>query len=103
MDGMQVALLTLAAVLVGMMVPVMAQLWLTLRGVREELHQMHAKLDPTLDDMRAVLAQVRSATQVATAVGAAVTAGVRAWRDTAPQRAERADAPTDFPQQERTP
>ena len=70
MDGMQVALLTLAAVLVGMMVPVMAQLWLTLRGVREELHQMHAKLDPTLDDMRAVLAQVRSATQVATAVGA---------------------------------
>ena len=88
MDGMQVALLTLAAVLVGMMVPVMAQLWLTLRGVREELHQMHAKLDPTLDDMRAVLAQVRSATQVATAVGAAVTAGVRAWRDTTAQRAE---------------
>ena len=38
-----------------------------------------------------------------TAVGAAVTAGVRAWRDTAAQRAERADAPTDFPQQERTP
>ena len=61
------------------------------------------ELDPTLDDMRAVLAQVRSATQVATAVGAAVTAGVRAWRDTTAQRAERADAPTEIPQQERTP
>lgn len=103
MDGTQVALLTLAAVLVGMMIPVMAQLWLTLRGVREELHQMQAKLDPTLDDVRVLVAQVRNATQIASAVGAAVTAGVRAWRDGQADRNERAETPKGSPQQETMP
>ena len=103
MDAMQIALLTLAAVLVGMMIPVMAQLWLTLRGVREELHTMNAKLDPTLDEVRGLVTQVRSATQVATAVGAAVSAGVRAWRDRRDEADARTEVPGAPPQQERTP
>jgi Cu/Ag efflux pump CusA len=80
-DPFQVALLTLAALAVGMMVPVMFQVWLTLRKVQSELTSMHARIDPMLNEVQAVVAQVRSATLVTSAIAAAVTAGVGAWRE----------------------
>ena len=81
MDPFQVALLTLVALVVGMLVPVMLQLWLTLRKVQVELQNAHARIDPMLDEVKTVVAQVRSATLVTSAIAAAVTAGVQAWRE----------------------
>jgi hypothetical protein len=81
MDPVQVALLTLAALVVGMLFPVMLQVWLTLRQVQQELRNTHTKIDPLLDEMRAVVSQVRNTTHVASAVALAVTAGVQAWRE----------------------
>ena len=81
MDPVQVALLTLAALVVGMLFPVMLQIWLTLRQVQQELRNTHSKIDPLLDEMRAVVSQVRNTTHVASAVALAVTAGVQAWRE----------------------
>jgi hypothetical protein len=81
MDPFQVAILTLAALTVGMLVPVMLQLWLTLRKVQIELHNAQARIDPMLAEVQVVVAQVRSATLVTSAIAAAVTAGVQAWRD----------------------
>jgi hypothetical protein len=82
MDPFQVALLTLAALFVGMLVPVMLQLWLTLRKVQVELQNTQKRIDPILNDVQTVLAQVRGASLVTSAVAAAVTAGVSAWRET---------------------
>lgn len=81
MDPVQVALVTLAALVVGMLIPVMIQVWLTLREVQQELRRTQSKLDPVLDDVRNVVAQIRSTTMIASAMGVAVTAGVKAWRD----------------------
>jgi hypothetical protein len=83
MDAMNVALLTLAALLVGMFLPVMAQLYFTLRQVRMELHETRARLDPVLD-------RLNSAANLSTALAVAVTAGIKAFRessreDAAPQ------------------
>ena len=103
MEGVQVALLTLAAVLVGTMIPVMAQLWLTLRDVRVELRRIQEKLDPTLDDVRGLVAQARGVTNVAAAVGVAVTAGVRAWRDAKADEVAHPATPEGSPQQEKSP
>ena len=81
MDPVQVALLTLAALVVGMLFPVMLQIWLTLRQVQQELRNTHSKIDPLLDEMRTVVSQVRNTTHVASAVALAVSAGVQAWRE----------------------
>ncbi len=81
MDPFQVALLTLAALTVGMLIPVLLQLWLTLRKVQVELQNTQARIDPMLIEVQAVVAQVRSATLVTSAIAAAVTAGVHAWRE----------------------
>ena len=81
MDAVQVALVTLAALVVGMLVPVLLQLWFTLRQVQQELRETHAKVDPVLAVVRTVVEQLRNTTQIASAVAIAVTAGVKAWRD----------------------
>ena len=82
MDPVQVALVTLAALVVGMLIPIMLQVWLTLRQVQQELRDTHAKLDPVLKEISEVVGTVRSTTMMASAVGVAVTAGVKAWRET---------------------
>jgi hypothetical protein len=82
MDPVQVALVTLSALVVGMLIPIMIQIWLTLRQVQQELHATQAKLDPLLEDVRTALQSVRSATQMASAISLAVTAGIHAWRET---------------------
>lgn len=82
MDAFQVALLTLVALTVGMLVPVMLQLWLTLRKVQAALGDAHTRIDPVLAEVKAVVAQVRNATQITSAIAVAVTAGVQAWRET---------------------
>lgn len=75
MDAMNVALLTLTALLVGMFLPVMVQLYLTLRQVRAELNDTKARLEPLLQ-------KLDSAANVSTAIAMAVTAGIRAYRET---------------------
>jgi hypothetical protein len=81
MDAFQVALLTLVALAVGMLIPIMLQLWLTLRKVQASLGDAQKRIDPVLAEVQAVVAQVRSATQITSAVAVAVTAGVQAWRE----------------------
>jgi hypothetical protein len=81
MDAFQVALLTLVALAVGMLVPVLLQLWFTLRKVQVTLGDVHTRIDPVLTEVKSVVAQVRSATQVTSAIAVAVTAGVQAWRE----------------------
>jgi len=97
MDPIQVALLTLMALVVGMLCPVLVQVWLTLRQVQQELRETHAKLDPLLDEVRTVVSQVRSATQIASAISLAVTAGVHAWRETRSTREHTAHSAPDAP------
>lgn len=74
MDAMNVAMLTLTALVVGMLVPVMIQLYITLRQVRTDLSETRARLDPLLDKLN------RTASMTS-ALTAAVVAGVRAFRD----------------------
>jgi hypothetical protein len=74
MDAMNVALLTLTALLVGMFLPVMVQLYLTLRQVRAELTDTKARLEPLLEKLDGVA-------NVSTAIAMAVTAGIRAYRE----------------------
>jgi hypothetical protein len=74
MDAMNVALLTLTALLVGMFLPVMVQLYLTLRQVRAELTDTKARLEPLLQKLDGVA-------NVSTAIAMAVTAGIRAYRE----------------------
>ena len=102
MDPVLVAFLVLAALFVGMAVPVMLQLWLTLRQVRQELRTVRARVDPLLDEIRTVVTQARGVTTIASAVGAAVTAGVRAWRETRAdvQHNETGDVPQESPRME---
>ena len=80
MTSVQVAMLVLAALLVGAVVPVMLQLWLTLRQLQEDLRAAQAKIDPLIDDVRTMVHQVRKSTMVAGAVGAALAAGLQAWQ-----------------------
>ena len=46
------------------------------------MRDTHTKLDPVLKEISEVVSSVRSTTMMASAVGAAVTAGVKAWRET---------------------
>lgn len=80
MESTQVVLLAFGGLVVGVLCTVMVQVWVTLRQLQQELRATQAKVDPLLDELRTTLAQVRSTTQVASAVAMAVTAGVQAWR-----------------------
>lgn len=80
MESAQVVLLAFAGLVVGVLCTVMVQVWITLRQLQHELRATQAKVDPLIDELRNTLAQVRSTTQVASAVAMAVTAGVQAWR-----------------------
>ncbi|HVZ49661.1 MAG TPA: hypothetical protein VG916_12830 [Gemmatimonadaceae bacterium] len=73
MDAIQVALLTLAALFVGMLVPVMFQLWAALREVRTELHEVRGRIEP-------LIASAERTTQLTNAITTAAIAGVRAFR-----------------------
>ncbi|MCC7196084.1 MAG: hypothetical protein IT356_11060 [Gemmatimonadaceae bacterium] len=76
MDALQVALVVLLALLVGMLAPVLVQLYLALRQMREALTDTKAHLDP-------VLRKIEGAANLSTALAVAVTAGVRAYRESA--------------------
>ena len=97
MDSIQVALLTLAALVVGMLLVVMLQVWFTLRQLQQDLRETHAKLDPLLDEVRGVVGQVRNATHVASAISLAVTAGIQAWRESRSNREPTAGSTSHAP------
>ena len=82
MDSIQVALLMLAALVVGMLLVVMVQVWFLLKQLQQDLRDTHAKLDPLINELQTVVAQVRGATHIASAVSLAITAGIQAWRET---------------------
>jgi uncharacterized protein YoxC len=62
MDSWQVAILTLGALLVGMLVPVLFQLRSTLSEFRKELRAVGGRLGPTLDDARLSAERIRRMT-----------------------------------------
>lgn len=97
MDSFQVAILTLAALAVGILIPIVIQLWLALRQVQQEVHNAAAIIGPVVDDVRGLTRQLRNNSQVTSAVAVAVTAGVQAWLKT------RQSEPADSPQPENTP
>ena len=74
MEAIQVAMLTLMALLVGMIVVVMFQLHIALRQLHHELREARQRIEPVFD-------KLNSTSHVATAVAMAVAAGVRAYRD----------------------
>lgn len=79
MDPATVAIVTLLALAVGMLIPVLVQLWLTLRQLRRELQDMRSMVTPVLDDVRGLTKQFRANAQIGTAIAVAVSAGVQAW------------------------
>jgi len=93
--------IALAALLVGIAIPLLVQLYLVLRGVRRTVAVFEQRLDGTLRDLGDVVADLKRVTtpapnlalQVAAAVPA-VLAAVRAFRtgvahdDSAPQEDE---------------
>ena len=97
MDSIQVALLTLAALVVGMLLVVMVQVWFMLKQLQQELRDTHAKLDPLINELQTVVAQVRGATHIASAVSLAITAGVQAWRETRHSREHTSGSTPDTP------
>lgn len=97
MDPIQVAMLVLAALVVGMLIPVMVQIWLTLKQVQQELRATQAKLDPLLEEMRSAVTQVRNVSNIASAVSLAVSAGIHAWRETRNTKDSTAGSSPDTP------
>ena len=97
MDSIQVALLTLAALVVGMLLGVMVQVWFMLKQLQQELRDTHAKLDPLINELQTVVAQVRGATHIASAVSLAITAGIQAWRESRSNSAHSARSTPDTP------
>lgn len=87
MDAISIALLTIAALLVGMLAPVLFQLYVTLREVRTELRDVRERMEPLIGSMQRT-------TQLTTAITAAVAAAVRAFK------AAEQDRPVPSPQPE---
>ena len=81
MDPILVALLTLVALAVGIFIPVMLYLWLTLKKIQDELRDAHNRFDPVIAEVQSAVVQVKAATQITSAIAVAVTAGVQAWRE----------------------
>lgn len=75
MDAMSIALLTLAALFVGMLAPVLFQLYVTLREVRAELREVRERIEPLVHSVQAT-------SQLTAAISMAVAAAVRAFRAT---------------------
>ena len=75
MEPIQIALLTLTALLAGMVFTVMLQLFFAVRQLRTEIHDTRARIEPLIDRLNG------GNTQLASAVALAVAAGIRAFRD----------------------
>src|SRR5690348_2293106 len=73
MDAIYVAFLTLAALLVGMLVPVLLQVYVTLRQLRIEVREARERIEP-------LVGRLEATSQLTSAVTMAVAAGVRAFR-----------------------
>ncbi len=94
MEPFQVAVLTLGALAVGILIPVMIQLWLALRQMQQDMREARALIGPVLGDIRGVTQQLRNNAQVTSAIAVAVSAGVQAWVKS------RQDATSNSPQTE---
>lgn len=62
MQNWQVVILTLCALFVGMMAPVLFQLRTTLRDLREEVRNARVRIDPILEDAHVAAARIRRLT-----------------------------------------
>jgi hypothetical protein len=78
---------TLAAIALGMAVPVFVQLFVTLRDLQRAVKRLEQQVEPALRDLSTVLAQLReapslgqSASSLASLVVPAAVAAVRAFR-----------------------
>jgi hypothetical protein len=94
MQNWQLAVVVLLAVLVGAALPVLMQLWITLRTARSVLATGGQRLDRALeevtgtatrisqiaDSLQALSEKIRIASAIGAAVGPAVAAAVRAFR-----------------------
>jgi hypothetical protein len=75
MESIQVAMLTLTAIAVGVLCSVMVQLHLAIRQLRADVAATRARVEPLLD-------RLNQSSQIATALGVAIAAGARAFRET---------------------
>jgi hypothetical protein len=74
MESIQVAMLTLTAIAVGVLLSVMVQLHLAIRQLRADVAATRARVEPMLD-------RLNQSSQLATALGVAIAAGARAYRE----------------------
>jgi uncharacterized protein YoxC len=95
MESLEVVKVVLLALVVGAALPLAVQLWITLRSVRQAIDRAGHGIDRTLRDvaetsaelreLAASVQQLRSSVRMASAIGAAVgpavVAAVRAFRD----------------------
>lgn len=74
MQAVQVALLTVTALMVGALIPVLFQLYFTLRQLQNEVHEARMRIEPVLE-------RLSNVSSVAAAVATSVAAGVRVYRE----------------------
>jgi hypothetical protein len=86
MESIQVAMLTLTAIAVGVLCTVMVQLHLALRQLRADVAATRARVEPLLD-------RFNQSSQIASALGVAIAAGAKAFRES--QRAAAAQPATE--------
>lgn len=74
MESIQVAMLTLTAIAVGVLCSVMVQLHLAIRQLRADVAATRARVEPMLD-------RLNQSSQIASALGVAIAAGAKAFRE----------------------
>ena len=80
MTTIQAVELTLAAVAVGALLPVLMQLFSTLRTVQKAAERIDGRLEALLDNFTRPAASVDAGARIASALTTAVVAGVKAYR-----------------------
>lgn len=82
MTAIQAVELTLAAVAVGALLPVLMQLFSTLRTVQKAAERIDSRLEALLETVSRPTASVETGARIASALTTAVMAGVTAYRAT---------------------
>jgi len=82
MTAIQAVELTLAAVTVGALLPVLIQLFSTLRTLQKAAERIDGRLEGLLDKLSRPAASVESGARLASVLTTAVVAGVKAYRAT---------------------
>jgi len=80
MTAIQAVELTLAAVAVGALLPVLMQLFSTLRTVQKAAERIDGRLEALLETVSRPAASVESGARIVSALTTAVVAGVKAYR-----------------------